>query len=71
MDTEKYKILIKTIQTGSLSVAAEELGYTPSGVSRAISSLEEEADIALVSCSRVEDFNTRFTEIYALFKGVS
>lgn len=49
MDTEKYKILIKTIQTGSLSVAAEELGYTPSGVSRAISSLEEEADIILLN----------------------
>ena len=49
MDTEKYKILIKTIQTGSLSVAAEELGYTPSGVSRAISALEEESDIILLN----------------------
>lgn len=49
MDTEKYRILLKTIQTGSLSDAAEELGYTPSGVSRAISSLEEEADIVLLN----------------------
>ncbi|MBR2696694.1 MAG: LysR family transcriptional regulator, partial [Parasporobacterium sp.] len=39
MDTEKYRILLKTIQTGSLSDAADELGYTPSGVSRAISAL--------------------------------
>lgn len=49
MDTEKYKILIKTIQLGSLSDAAEELGYTPSGVSRAISALEEETDLILLN----------------------
>ena len=49
MDTEKYRILVKTIETGSLSVAAEELGYTPSGVSRAISALEEESDIILLN----------------------
>ena len=49
MDTEKYRILLKTIQTGSLSDAAEELGYTPSGVSRAISALEEETDLILLN----------------------
>ena len=49
MDTEKYKILLKTIQTGSLSDAAEELGYTPSGVSRSISALEEETDLILLN----------------------
>lgn len=49
MDTEKYKILLKTIQTGSLSDAAEELGYTPSGVSRSISALEEETDLVLLN----------------------
>lgn len=49
MDTEKYRILIKTIQLGSLSDAAEELGYTPSGVSRAISALEEETDLILLN----------------------
>ncbi len=49
MDTEKYKILLKTIETGSLSDAADALGYTPSGVSRAISSLEEESDIILLN----------------------
>lgn len=49
MDTEKYKILLKTIETGSLSDAAEELGYTPSGVSRSISALEEETDLILLN----------------------
>ena len=49
MDTEKYRILLKTIQTGSLSDAADELGYTPSGVSRAISALEEETDLILLN----------------------
>ena len=49
MDTEKYRILLKTIQTGSLSDAAEELGYTPSGVSRSISALEEEMDLILLN----------------------
>ena len=49
MDPEKYKILLKTIQTGSLSDAAEELGYTPSGVSRSISALEEETDLILLN----------------------
>jgi len=49
MDTETYKILLKTIQTGSLSDAAEELGYTPSGVSRSISALEEETDLILLN----------------------
>lgn len=49
MDTEKYKILLKTIETGSLSDAAEALGYTPSGVSRSISALEEETDLILLN----------------------
>ena len=48
METEKYRILLKTIETGSLSDAAEALGYTPSGVSRAISALEEETDLILL-----------------------
>ena len=34
MDTEKCRALLCTIETGSLSAAAERLGYTPSGISR-------------------------------------
>jgi DNA-binding transcriptional LysR family regulator len=42
MDTEKCKILLTAVQTGSMSAAAAELGYTPSGVTRAINALEKE-----------------------------
>ena len=36
MDTDKYKALLSAIETGSLSAAAAELDYTPSGISRAV-----------------------------------
>ena len=34
MDTAKCAALLKVLELGSLSAAAEALGYTPSGVSR-------------------------------------
>ena len=39
MDTEKCRALLCTIETGRLSAAAEQLGYTPSGVSRMMAAL--------------------------------
>lgn len=48
MEIEKCRILISAIETGSISAAAEELGYTPSGVSRSIASLEEEMGFPLL-----------------------
>jgi DNA-binding transcriptional LysR family regulator len=42
MDTEKCNILLRVVQAGSLSAAASELGYTPSGVTRAVNALEKE-----------------------------
>ena len=47
MDTEKAKILLSVMQHGSLSAAAEQLGYTTSGISRSIASLEEELGVTL------------------------
>ncbi len=67
MDTEKYRILLKTIQAGSLSNAAEELGYTPSGVSRAISSLEEEADIVLLIGTAYNNFYPQLARLIYAF----
>ena len=32
MDTQKYHALLRAIELGSFSAAAEELGYTPSGI---------------------------------------
>ena len=42
MDTEKYKALICAIDSGSLTAAAEKLGYTPSGISRSVAAVEEQ-----------------------------
>ncbi|MGM9948414.1 LysR substrate-binding domain-containing protein [Floccifex sp.] len=48
MELEKYKVLVKTIDSGSLSQTAAELGYSISGVSRIISSLEKEIGFSLL-----------------------
>ena len=42
MDTEKFRTLLCAIDTGSLTAAAEKLGYTPSGISRSVLAVEEE-----------------------------
>ena len=52
MDTEKCKALIATIEEGSLSAAADRLGYTPSGISRMMAALEEETGFRLLARSR-------------------
>lgn len=49
MDIEKCKLLLKAIEKGSFSAAAAALGYTPSGVTRAVNSLEDELGFPLVS----------------------
>ena len=48
MDTAKYQVLLSAIETGSYSAAAEKCGYTVSGISRMISSLEEETGFPLL-----------------------
>lgn len=52
MDIEKCRALLCTLETGSLSAASEELGYTPSGISRMMASLEEETGFELLIRSR-------------------
>ena len=52
MDTEKCRALLCTIETGSLSAAAEQLGYTPSGISRMMAALELETGFPLLVRSR-------------------
>lgn len=52
MDTDKCNALLTVLKTGSLSVAAEQLGYTPSGISRLITSMEQESGFALIVRSR-------------------
>lgn len=48
MNIEKYRALLCAIEKGSLSAAGEELGYTPSGMSRMIASIEEETGLSLL-----------------------
>ena len=48
----RYLALQKIIETGSFTKAAEVLGYTQSGISQMISSLEEELSIKLLHRSR-------------------
>lgn len=48
MDLERFEALLTVIDSGSLSAAAEQLGYTPSGISRMMASLENELGFLLL-----------------------
>ncbi|MDO4552328.1 MAG: LysR family transcriptional regulator [Bacillota bacterium] len=48
MDIRKYGVFLRVADWGSLTRAGEELGYTQSGISHMIKSLEEEAGVPLL-----------------------
>lgn len=48
MELERYRALLCAIEAGSLSAAALQLGYTPSGISRMMAALEEEYGFSLL-----------------------
>ena len=52
MDTEKCSALLLAIELKSLSGAAEKLGYTPSGMSRLLHSMEKELGFPLLQRRR-------------------
>ena len=52
MDSEKCRALLCVLETGSLTAAAETLGYTPSGVSRMMAALEDEVGFTLLERGR-------------------
>lgn len=52
MDCEKCRCLLRALEKGNLSLAAEELGYTPSGMSRMMAALEKEIGLPLLLRSR-------------------
>ena len=52
MDTEKCRALFEILKCGSFSAAAEKMGYTPSGLSRMMASMEEDAGFPLLIRSR-------------------
>ena len=52
MNFLQYEAVLKTLECGTLSKAAEELGYTQSGLSRMINSLEEELGLKIAERGR-------------------
>lgn len=52
MNTERIKILLTVLDAGSITAAAEQLHYTPSGISRMMAALEAEMGFPLLHRSR-------------------
>ena len=52
MDTEKCAALLCALESGSITAAAEKLGYTVSGISRMMAALEAESGIPLLVRSK-------------------
>lgn len=52
MDSLKVNALLKALDTGSMSAAAESLGYTTSGISQMITSIENELGFQIVTRGR-------------------
>ena len=48
VNIRKYEAFVRAVELGSLSKAAEELGYTQSGISHMMQSLEEEVGFPLM-----------------------
>lgn len=46
MDTERWQILLRAIDRGSLRAAADEMDVTVSGISRSVATLEKNLDFA-------------------------
>ena len=47
MDTERWQILLRAIDRGSLRAAADEMDVTVSGISRSVATLEKEIVFSL------------------------
>ena len=52
METARYRAFLFAAETGSITKAAEELSYTPSGVSQLIQAFENEIGVKLLHRSR-------------------
>ena len=52
MDQNKYRVFLKTVELGSITRAAEALGYTQSAVSRVVADLEREWGLDLLTRGR-------------------
>ena len=48
LDTRRLQVLVTVVDTGSVTLAAQRLGYTPSSVSQQMAQLEREVGVALL-----------------------
>ena len=48
MNVEKWRILVNAVDSGSMAAVAAQTNYTTSGVSRIITTLEEEIGFPLL-----------------------
>ena len=72
MDTEKCRTLLRVLELGSISAAAEDLGYTPSGISKMMAAMESELGFTLLMRSREGVRPTRECEhMLPLFRRIS
>ena len=53
MDAKKLQVILNTAKIGSINKAAEKLGYTQSGLTYLINSIEEEIGISLLNRSHM------------------
>lgn len=53
MDIEKCRVLIRAVQLGSMSATSIELGYTPSGISYIIDTIEKELGFKVVNRNQI------------------
>ena len=59
MSISKYQVFLKVVSCGTFTKAAEALNFTQSGISHAITSLESELGITLLSRNRGGVCSTR------------
>ena len=48
MNIDNYRVFIRVAKIGNLTAAAEQLGYTQSGISHIVSALEQEFGFQLL-----------------------
>ena len=52
MNIDNYRVFIRVAKIGNLTAAAEQLGYTQSGISHIVSALEQEFGFQLLRRSK-------------------
>ena len=52
MDTQKYRAFVRAVELGSFSAAAEEMRFTPSGISHMAAAVEDEVGLTLLKRGR-------------------